>query len=76
MITKKDTIAQTIHKDEKAGEILFNEGLMCAGCGMAHYETIDQGCRVHGLNINKILKKLNKPLSKKIKKPAKTKKKR
>ena len=49
---------------------------MCAGCGMAHYETIEQGYRVHGLNINKILKKLNKPLSKKIKKPAKTKKKR
>lgn len=59
-ITKNDTIEEAIKKNPVAKEILFKEGLICADCSMASYETIEQGCSLHGIDINKMLKKLNK----------------
>lgn len=62
-ITKKTTIAEALRINEKAGEILFGEGLACLGCSMILHETIEQGCCAHGMNekqIDELVEKLNK----------------
>ncbi len=61
-ITAKMTFAEILENHPNAAEILFNSGLHCIGCGMAMYETLEQGCQAHGMNrkeINELIKKMN-----------------
>ena len=62
-ITGKMTFGEILHDHPESVEILFNNGLHCIGCGMAMYETLEEGCQAHGMNkkeIDALIKKLNK----------------
>lgn len=46
-----------------AGEILFDSGMHCLGCGMSQMETLEQGCLAHGMSkkqIKELVERLNK----------------
>lgn len=61
-ITKKATFAEIMEKHPESANILFESGLHCIGCGMAMYETIEQGCLAHGMNkkeIDDLIKRIN-----------------
>jgi len=58
---KKDmTFAELIKENPEAVTILLEQGMPCAGCPLASYETLEQGSKAHGIDINEILKKLEK----------------
>ena len=62
-ITGKTKLSEVLNLNSKAAEVLFQEGLMCVGCPMAMQETLEQGCRAHGMNkkkIDEIIERLNK----------------
>ncbi len=62
-ISGKTTFMELIEKHPESANILFESGLHCIGCGMAMYETIEQGCMAHGMDkkqIDELIKKLNK----------------
>ena len=59
-IGKKDTIKKAIEKNPEVEKILLEEGMHCAGCPLAMHETIEEGSFAHGIDANKIVKKLNK----------------
>ena len=62
-ITKKMTFAEILQKYPESANILFESGLHCIGCGMAMYETLEQGCLAHGFSekqIDDLIKKINK----------------
>lgn len=62
IITKEMTFAEIMEKHPDAANVLFNSGMHCIGCGMAMYETLEQGCLIHGMNkkqIDNLIKKLN-----------------
>ena len=62
-ITEKTKLSEVLNKNPKAAEIFFEAGLHCIGCPAVSQETIEQGCKAHGMNkkeINEIIKKLNK----------------
>lgn len=62
-ITKKTKLSEILRSNEKAAMILFNAGLSCVGCPMAMQETLEEGCKAHGMDdkkINELIKKLNK----------------
>jgi hybrid cluster-associated redox disulfide protein len=64
-ITSKTKISEALRVNPKAIEILFNEGMSCIGCPMAQMETLEDGCKAHGMSdekINELLKKLNKKI--------------
>ena len=49
-------------KPELAG-MLLSSGMGCIGCPMAQMETIEDGCRAHGMSdkeIDKLIGRLNK----------------
>lgn len=49
--------------NEKAVEVLMDSGMGCIGCPMAMQETIEEGCKAHGMSnkdIDKLIEKLNK----------------
>ena len=54
---------EVINKYPETVEILIENGIQCAGCGFAFWESIEQGISGHGkslgLNLEKILKQLN-----------------
>ncbi len=64
-ITKEVTFAQVLKKYPQVTDVFFKHGMMCVGCPMAMQETIEQGCKAHGINVKKLLEELNKKLKKK-----------
>tara|TARA_Y100000310_G_scaffold338109_1_gene426879 strand:- start:490 stop:672 length:183 start_codon:yes stop_codon:yes gene_type:complete len=60
MIKKEMTIAEVLKKRPKSAEIFMQNGLHCIFCPMASSESIEEAAKVHGLDLKKLLKELNK----------------
>jgi len=58
-ITKDMTFAELIQTDKGAAEKLADRGLFCGGCPMAQFETIENGARAHGVDVDELIKELN-----------------
>ena len=58
MITKKNTFKEVIEKHPETAKVFLDAGMHCIGCPMAQMETIEQGCAAHGIDVDKIMKKL------------------
>ena len=61
-ISKDITFSELLNKYPETANTLFESGLHCIGCGGAMYETIEQGCQMHGFSkkqIDDLIKKLN-----------------
>ena len=57
--TKDMLIQQVIELDEGTAEILMNAGMHCLGCAMAHGESIEQACAVHGIDVDVLIGEIN-----------------
>ena len=57
--TKEMLIQQVIELDEGTAEILMNAGMHCLGCAMAHGESIEQACAVHGIDVDELIGEIN-----------------
>ncbi len=61
-ITSKTRLNEILSLNSNAAEILFEAGMSCIGCPMAMQETLEEGCKAHGMtkkDIDKLIKKLN-----------------
>ena len=62
-ITSRTTLKKIIEK-AGAGKILMKNGVPCLSCPMASFEIdklkIGEVCKMYGLNLEKILKELNR----------------
>ena len=62
IINKNMKIQEVIRINTDAAEILYELGLGCVGCIMARVETLEQGCKSHGMSdkeIDKVVSLLN-----------------
>jgi hybrid cluster-associated redox disulfide protein len=59
-ITKEMTIAEALKLKPQIAAVLMSKGMHCLGCVIAQGETIEQAADVHGLDIEELLKELNK----------------
>ena len=62
-ITKKTKLSELLEVKPDAAEILFESGLSCIGCPMAMQETLEEGCKAHGMGdekIDELVRGLNK----------------
>ena len=62
-ITGKTKLGEILKINPNAAETLFESGMGCIGCHMAAYETLEDGCKSHGMDkkeIEDLIKKLNK----------------
>lgn len=59
-INKKMSFTELLENYPEAAEVLMNSGMHCLGCAMASFETLEQGCKAHGLDVNKIIEKIKK----------------
>ena len=58
-LTKDMSIMEIIEKNPNAIAVFQKHGLGCIGCMAAHYESVEEGARAHGLNIDVLMKDLN-----------------
>jgi len=58
-ITKNMTFAELITENSDAAQKLSDRGLFCGGCPMAQLETIEDGAKAHGINVDELIKELN-----------------
>ncbi len=61
MEIKKDmTIGELLEKDPDKAQILLEAGMHCLGCPASQAETLEEACEVHGIDVEELLKNLNK----------------
>jgi len=61
LITKDMTIGEAVTKFPQTAQVFFSHGLLCAGCHVAQWESIEEGAIAHGIkDINSLIKDLNK----------------
>ena len=60
VITENTLIMEAVEANPKAPEILVGYGMHCIGCAIAHGETIAEAAQVHGIDVNDLLRDLNK----------------
>ena len=60
MITKEMLIGEIIKNHPEKVDIMLEHGMHCVGCHVATWETLEQAAQAHGLNIDELIKSLNR----------------
>ena len=59
VVTKDSVIGDILDYDVNTAQFFFDIGMHCLGCPASRGESIEQACRVHGVDCDALLKKLN-----------------
>lgn len=59
-ISKDTKIGDLLEKAPEKAEILIEAGMHCLGCLASQVETLEEACMVHGIDVDELVKKLNK----------------
>ena len=59
-ITKEMTIGEVIKKYPKTSFVFMEYGLHCVGCPLAQADTVGGAAQIHQLDLDKLLKDLNR----------------
>jgi hybrid cluster-associated redox disulfide protein len=60
MINKNMSIEDIVKRYPETVSIFERYGLGCVGCQAALFENIEQGAEVHGIDVQELIKDLNK----------------
>ena len=58
-VTKKSLIGDILDNEIETAQFFFEIGMHCLGCIMAHGETLEQACAVHGIDVDELLGRIN-----------------
>jgi len=58
-ITKDMIISQIVMDYPEVVEVFMEFGIHCFNCGVAQFETLEQGVMAHGIDVEEILEDLN-----------------
>jgi hybrid cluster-associated redox disulfide protein len=64
MIDKQMAIEEVMQKYPETRATFERYGLGCVGCQAALFENIEQGAKVHGIDVNALIADLNKQIRK------------
>ena len=57
----KDTnLSEIIEKAPEKVDILLEAGMHCIGCMASQFETLEEACMVHGIDVDELVEQLNK----------------
>ena len=63
-ITKQMKIEEVLKKYPDTLRMFSKHGFHCVGCVAASFESIEQGAMAHGIDVEKLIKDLNKAVEK------------
>lgn len=61
-ITREINILDLVHQYPEAVPVLIEAGLHCIGCQLSMYDTLEQGCAIHGMDeetVDRLVKEMN-----------------
>ena len=61
-INKYMTFGQVIENFPATMGVFGKHGLHCIGCAIGAFETLEQGCQAHGIEVEALVKDLNAAL--------------
>lgn len=64
MINRKMSIEEILRKYPETLAVLERSGLGCLGCEAALFKNIEQGAEVHGIDVEALVRDLNKEIKK------------
>ncbi|NLM50337.1 MAG: DUF1858 domain-containing protein [Clostridiaceae bacterium] len=64
-VTKDTIIADVLRIDPGTAPFFFEIGMHCLGCPSASGESIEQACKVHGVDTQELVDKINAYLASK-----------
>ena len=59
-IEKTTKIGELLEEYPDKAEILLQAGMHCLGCPASQGETLEEACEVHGIDVEELVKELNK----------------
>lgn len=60
MIDKNTKIGELLEIAPEKVDILLEAGMHCLGCPASQAETLEEACSVHGIDVDELVKELNK----------------
>lgn len=60
MITGEMNITEIVERFPQTVEVFMIHGMHCFGCMAARFENLQQGAAAHGIDVERLLKDLNK----------------
>ena len=63
-INKDMTIGDILDAERDAAPFFLEMGMHCLGCPASRGETVEQACRVHGVNADELVARINEFLNK------------
>ncbi|MDD6021240.1 MAG: DUF1858 domain-containing protein [Acutalibacteraceae bacterium] len=64
-ITKDTTIGDILDADRGTSVFFLQMGMHCLGCPASRGETVEEACMVHGVDVDKLVEKINEYLASK-----------
>jgi hybrid cluster-associated redox disulfide protein len=58
-ITKDMIIEEVVQQFPETIQVFSRYGVVCVGCSAAHYDNIEQGAMLHGLDSDELVQELN-----------------
>jgi hybrid cluster-associated redox disulfide protein len=58
-ITKSTTMGDMLRYDMGIANILMQSGMHCVGCPSSINESLEEACRVHGLDADQVMASIN-----------------
>ncbi len=66
VVTKDTNLGELVFRYPDTAEVLLDYGLHCVGCFASTFDTIEAGCRIHGMSneeIEEIVERLNEVIN-------------
>ena len=63
VITRTMPIGDVVQNHPETIEVFLKHGLMCFGCAIARFENVEQGAMAHGIDVDTLIKDLNKAVA-------------
>ncbi len=58
-ITKDTIIGDVLKMDPTTAEFFFAIGMHCLGCPASSGESVEEACKVHGVDVEELVRKIN-----------------
>ena len=65
-ISKDMLISEILEVDQRVVPVLLDAGMHCLGCPSHQFESLEEACAVHGIEVDELIVKLNETISNRV----------
>lgn len=62
-INKEMLISEVLDTDQRVVPVLLNAGMHCLGCPSHQFESLEEACAVHGIDVDALVTELNNTIN-------------